>query len=863
MVDQMLWLSLRGIINNFRENVLGLDPIRASDGGWNMVNSHRVPFVKLWSHAIVPMPKDYPDYVDISGTFSDMLINPSIVSDTKSESASRSTSQDVPMLLPLEKIADDNLAYFLSSSDRKPIFVGFGSMVIEDAESVIRDFLDAAALVGVRIIIQTGWSEITSERFSQIALEAQMKAALVRDTEERNSQSIIFPSPRPPESFQGRNAKTSTTTRDVMDNLLASVESNKSEEVILKANEPKRIPETFLDEAVDEDEDYVTISTDDNLIHHDEYDELYSSGSKSTSLSIQITRQISGQVRRWFYGPQDAITSPITSIAKPIAEPVPEVRESESVKLTPQKKEEKEWDDIPELSSWKSSDACLIGPCPHSLLFQHVAAAIHHGGAGTTSASLQAGLPTWICPFFGDQNFWGEIVYRRGLGPRPCPVQELTLSRIADSMLILLNDETKAKAKAIAEILSTEDGVTGAATAFYKHLPVDCMICDVSIFLGESRLADVFCQDCNFKLSSEISNCIHWGEKNFHRIQPLKYVGWESEAPSTSTDGIIQGITGLVHEVADGVGDVIYQPVRGIYTDGLQAVPGAAAGVVKGLVKGLIAQPLSRVGARFRNKSSSSEIDGYNSSSAGADGQSSTLAPYILHRRAEGYGRNLENARCENVQSSHFISTCIHVDKNKLDDLIFCSLSEENPKHVHVEPSDIPSTPSCELDRIESVRYKEPNDMSTENLITAHLDPAVVENDCNQLQENLSGSAGEASATGKSHELSHEQIWEHRQQSIIEAYASAQKIQQVIVSISKGNGRSLSLEEFQVLIERAISRTDIVTSANDFEMVADSRQDENDASDMTNLKARKNDAYVARKIAEVCSDLTATYAVIF
>jgi UDP:flavonoid glycosyltransferase YjiC (YdhE family) len=35
---------------------------------------------------------------------------------------------------------------------------------------------------------------------------------------------------------------------------------------------------------------------------------------------------------------------------------------------------------------------------------------IHHGGAGTTAAGLRAKNPTFICPFFGDQNFWAEMV---------------------------------------------------------------------------------------------------------------------------------------------------------------------------------------------------------------------------------------------------------------------------------------------------------------------------------------------------------------------------------------------------------------------------------------------------------------------
>lgn len=47
---------------------------------------------------------------------------------------------------------------------------------------------------------------------------------------------------------------------------------------------------------------------------------------------------------------------------------------------------------------------------PHDWLFDHVSAVVHHGGAGTTAAGLRAGRPTVICPFFGDQPFWGRRV---------------------------------------------------------------------------------------------------------------------------------------------------------------------------------------------------------------------------------------------------------------------------------------------------------------------------------------------------------------------------------------------------------------------------------------------------------------------
>jgi sterol 3beta-glucosyltransferase len=57
-----------------------------------------------------------------------------------------------------------------------------------------------------------------------------------------------------------------------------------------------------------------------------------------------------------------------------------------------------------------------IKSAPHDWLFKQVDAAAHHGGAGTTGASLRAGIPTIIKPFFGDQYFFGGRVEDLGVG---------------------------------------------------------------------------------------------------------------------------------------------------------------------------------------------------------------------------------------------------------------------------------------------------------------------------------------------------------------------------------------------------------------------------------------------------------------
>lgn len=62
------------------------------------------------------------------------------------------------------------------------------------------------------------------------------------------------------------------------------------------------------------------------------------------------------------------------------------------------------------------SEIIQIQSAPHDWLFNQIDAAAHHGGAGTTGASLRAGIPTIIKPFFGDQFFFGSRVEDLGVG---------------------------------------------------------------------------------------------------------------------------------------------------------------------------------------------------------------------------------------------------------------------------------------------------------------------------------------------------------------------------------------------------------------------------------------------------------------
>ena len=100
---------------------------------------------------------------------------------------------------------------------------------------------------------------------------------------------------------------------------------------------------------------------------------------------------------------------------------------------------------------------------PHDWLFPRVAAVVHHGGAGTTAAGLRAGKPTIICPFFGDQPFWGRRIAALGVGPQPIPQKKLTIDRLAAAMKLAVEDEQmQAQAMSLGEKLRAEDGIGNA-----------------------------------------------------------------------------------------------------------------------------------------------------------------------------------------------------------------------------------------------------------------------------------------------------------------------------------------------------------------------------------------------------------------
>ncbi len=107
---------------------------------------------------------------------------------------------------------------------------------------------------------------------------------------------------------------------------------------------------------------------------------------------------------------------------------------------------------------------------PHDWLLERVEAAVHHGGAGTTAASLRAGVPTAVVPFFADQPFWGRRIAELGVGPEPIPRRSLSVDRLANAIQQATADrDMKARAIALGRRIKEEKGIERAVDAFDLH----------------------------------------------------------------------------------------------------------------------------------------------------------------------------------------------------------------------------------------------------------------------------------------------------------------------------------------------------------------------------------------------------------
>ncbi|CAK7237254.1 hypothetical protein SBRCBS47491_009913 [Sporothrix bragantina] len=352
LIDMMVWQGLGDLVNNFRVKTLDLEPISMIWAPGAVYRMH-VPFTYLWSPGLIPKPSDWGPEIDIGGfIFLDLA------------------SSFTP---------PESLERFLAESEEPPIYIGFGSIVVDDADTFTEMIFEAVRKSGVRALVSKGWG-----------------------------------------GFGGKG------------------------------------------------------------------------------------------------------------------------------------------DSVPD-------NIYMLENTPHDWLFPKVRAVVIHGGAGTTAIALKCGLPIMVVPFFGDQYFWGSMIEKSKVGPKPVPYKRLTVDRLTDGIQYLLCDEARTAAQAIAESIEKEgDGAENACRSFMRTLELEghgSMRC--AIF--PDRVAVWQRKGSNIKLSTLAAEAlVEKGYMTYKNLRLLRHTEWNDfEGPGEPITAMFGSLARSFRDVVSGPFTAASEIIRG------------------------------------------------------------------------------------------------------------------------------------------------------------------------------------------------------------------------------------------------------------------------------------------------------------
>ncbi|MBI2486418.1 MAG: glycosyltransferase family 1 protein [Deltaproteobacteria bacterium] len=130
VAEQLFWQPFRGLINEWREQTLGLPPAPFF-GPWGRMKKQRFPSLFGYSQFVMPKPPDWGDWLHVTGYwFLDR---------------------------PAEWKPPADLVDFLAAGP-PPVYIGFGSVTDSNPEALTEMVLKAFAITGKRGILLTGWA---------------------------------------------------------------------------------------------------------------------------------------------------------------------------------------------------------------------------------------------------------------------------------------------------------------------------------------------------------------------------------------------------------------------------------------------------------------------------------------------------------------------------------------------------------------------------------------------------------------------------------------------------------------------------------------------------------------------------------
>ncbi|KAK4626159.1 Sterol 3-beta-glucosyltransferase UGT80B1 [Fulvia fulva] len=129
LVEMMTWQGLGDIVNKFRVKTLGLEPV-SSLWAPGALYRMKVPYTYMWSPSLVSKPSDWGPEIDVSGF--------------------------VFMELAKNFKPEQDLLDFLEAGE-PPIYIGFGSIVVDDPNTFTDMIFKATKMAGVRALVNKGW----------------------------------------------------------------------------------------------------------------------------------------------------------------------------------------------------------------------------------------------------------------------------------------------------------------------------------------------------------------------------------------------------------------------------------------------------------------------------------------------------------------------------------------------------------------------------------------------------------------------------------------------------------------------------------------------------------------------------------
>ncbi|TVY80303.1 Sterol 3-beta-glucosyltransferase UGT80B1 [Lachnellula suecica] len=154
LVEMMTWQGLGDIINKFRKDTLDLGTLSQA-AATTMIHRLRIPYTYCWSPALIPKPKDWGPHISLSGFYF--------------------------LSLASNYQPDSDLAEFLAAGP-PPVYIGFGSIVVDDPNAMTKLIFDAVKKTGQRALVSKGWGGFGGDELNGGAGTTAAGIALGRPT---------------------------------------------------------------------------------------------------------------------------------------------------------------------------------------------------------------------------------------------------------------------------------------------------------------------------------------------------------------------------------------------------------------------------------------------------------------------------------------------------------------------------------------------------------------------------------------------------------------------------------------------------------------------------------------------------------